>query len=184
MTIEVEHKYRVTDPAALEQQLTALGGVISPPQLQVDTYFAHPSRDFAATDEALRIRCVGPRNYVTYKGPKLDPHTKTRCEIELPIAPEQSGAADCAELLMALGFRRVREVRKQRRSVAIPWQGDEVTVALDDVAGIGHFVELELAVEESAVPAAQACLASLSTHLRLSNSERRSYLELLLLSDS
>src|SRR5688500_13235290 len=109
MTIEVEHKYRVTDLADVQRRLAALPATIAEPQLQVDTYFAHPARDFAKTDEALRIRCVGERNYVTYKGPKLDAVTKTRREIELPLAPHESGAAAFGELLLALGFRRVRE---------------------------------------------------------------------------
>ena len=44
-----------------------------------------PCRDFAQTDEALRIRTVGDTSFVTYKGPKLDATTKTRRELELPL---------------------------------------------------------------------------------------------------
>ncbi|NQT36418.1 MAG: CYTH domain-containing protein, partial [Planctomycetes bacterium] len=52
MQYEVEQKYPVADLAALETSLTALGAELQPPQLEVDLYYAHPARDFAATDEA------------------------------------------------------------------------------------------------------------------------------------
>ncbi len=180
MTIEVEHKYRIADRHSLDQRLAALNATVAEPQLQVDTYFAHPARDFAQTDEALRIRRVGERNFITYKGPKLDAATKTRREIELPLEAGEPAADAFAELLTVLGFRRVREVRKQRRRVEIAWQGRHVEAALDEVEGLGHFIELELAVEEPDVPAAKACLASLAERLQLKDGERRSYLELLL----
>ena len=64
-----------------------LGATIEPPVVQVDQYFAHPARDFAQTDEALRLRRVGKQNFITYKGSKIDATTKTRREIELPLAP-------------------------------------------------------------------------------------------------
>ena len=59
MNYEVEQKFRVNDMLAVEHALRRLGAHIEPPQLQVDCYFAHPARDFAKTDEALRIRRVG-----------------------------------------------------------------------------------------------------------------------------
>lgn len=183
MAIEVECKFRVANHGGLQRQLADLDAAIGAPELQVDTYFAHPARDFAVTDEALRIRRVGDKSYITYKGPKLDARTKTRREIELPLASEAAGASDFAALLAALGFRVVREVRKQRRSAKIDWQNQQVEIALDHVAGLGNFVELELLVEDSAVPAAQASLAALAQRLQLTNVERRSYLELLLLAN-
>ena len=52
---EVEQQYPVADVAALEARLADAGagwhGVVE----QVDRYFGHPSRDFADTDEALRL---------------------------------------------------------------------------------------------------------------------------------
>ena len=180
MQIEVEQKHAVADLSEVERALKGLQAGPGAEVLQVDTYFAHPARDFAQTDEALRIRSVGDDNFVTYKGPKLDPRTKTRREIELPLEARVAGAARFAELLEALGFRRVAEVRKRRRTAHVAWQGREVEVALDAVERVGTFVELELIVEAVDVPAAQACLASLAKELKLAGSERRSYLELLL----
>lgn len=178
MRFEVEQKFRVADAQALSAKLQALGGLPSERRLEVDQYYSHPARDFAATDEALRIRQVGPSSYLTYKGPKIDKTTKTRREIELPLAAESAPA--WSELLGALGFRPVAEVRKQRRKAFVVWQGRRVEVSMDEVEQVGNFVELELMSEADGVEAAKACLASLAEHLQLAGGERRSYLELLL----
>jgi len=181
MPIEVEQKFHVTDRPRLERRLAELPAAQPRASVvQVDCYFAHPSRDFASTDEALRLRRVGELNYITYKGPKLDATTKTRREIEIALPNGEHSAAEAADLLEALGFRRVAEVRKQRVHVALQWQDREVCVSLDEVEGLGSFVELETMASEDDLPAAQACLASLCDRLNLGNGERRSYLELLL----
>ena len=112
MHYEVEQKFPVHDLAAIEAQLVALGARLGAGIEQLDRYFAHPCRDFARTDEALRIRQVGPRCFVTYKGPKIDPTTKTRREIELPLSDAPEGVAQWTALLEALGFQPVAEVRK------------------------------------------------------------------------
>ncbi len=184
MYLEVEQKFRVSDWTDLERRLVGLGAVIEEPVAQRDLYFAHPSRDFAQTDEALRIRRVGERNFVTYKGPKLDSTTKTRRELELPLASGDEAAARFAELLAALGFRLVREVRKQRRRAIVRWQGREIEAALDEVDGVGRFAELELQADEAEADTARALLASLAAELHLDRPERRSYLELLLAADT
>jgi adenylate cyclase class 2 len=184
MHFEVEQKFPVADLTAVRQQLTELGAACGEPVLEVECYFAHPARDFGQTDEALRIRRAGSANFITYKGPKLDASTKTRRELELPLADEEEAARQFAELLVTLGFRPLPEVRKRRRRAKVRWQAESVEVTLDDVEGVGLFVELELMVAEEAVEGAKACLASLAARLGLSGSERRSYLELLLAAKS
>jgi adenylate cyclase, class 2 len=179
MHIEVEQKFRAAHTSELLARLERLGAVFDEPIVQVDQYFAHPARDFAKTDEALRIRRVGERNFVTYKGPKLDATTKTRRELELPLMPGEQSAEEFAELLEALGFSRVREVQKTRRVTHVRWQGGDVEVALDDVDRLGQFVELEI-VTESDPTAARELVASLAAEFGLATVERRSYLELLL----
>lgn len=177
---EVEQKFPVADMAGLETRLAALGASILPPQAEVDLYFAHPARDFAATDEALRIRRKGPANFITYKGPKIDATTKTRHEIDLPLPPGEETARAWIGLLHSLGFRPVGEVCKSRRKARIAWQDRDVEGSLDEVQGLGSFAELELVVEPAELEAAKSCIASLAAVLQLTHSERRSYLELLL----
>ena len=179
MRYEVEMKFPVADMAALAAKLAGLGATIAAAQLEVDVYFAHPARDFGKTDEALRIRRKGTANFVTYKGPKIDPTTKTRREIDLPLPPGEGTARAWTGLLAALGFMPVGEVRKSRRKSHVAWQGRSVEVSLDEVHRLGTFAELELVVEPEDVETAKACIVSLAEKLGLEGSERRSYLELL-----
>ena len=184
-------KFSVADPRALEQRLGSLGAKWHEPIDQVDRYFNHPCRDFARTDEALRLRHDGDGVVITWKGPRIDAATKTRREIELPLAmrlpkggdeaaPAASTIAEWTELLEAIGFRPVATVAKRRRPARVHWQRVEVDVAFDSVAGVGEYLELELQASEAEVPQARACLESLARELGCGNSERRSYLELLL----
>lgn len=184
MTYEVELKYRVDDLAAFTARVDQLGVAWGEPVEQVDHYFNHPAKDFVQTDEALRLRRVGERNRITYKGPKLDAATKTRREIELPLADGTDSEADWTAMLEALGFRPVAKVTKTRRAAAISWQNQEVELCLDEVQDVGTYVELELVADEQSLDAARACVQSLAAELGLSESERRSYLELLLAGES
>jgi adenylate cyclase class 2 len=180
MQYEVEQKHCVLDVAALETQLAARGVILQSPVVQSDQYFAHPARDFAKTDEALRIRKSGDKSFVTYKGPKLDATTKTRRELELPLAPNDSDGTRFAELLTALGFKPIATVRKQRRAFRVR-QGDYIIEgALDDVDGVGTFVELELPASDQNLDESKQVIRKLAEELQLGPSERRSYLEMLL----
>jgi adenylate cyclase class 2 len=183
--IEVEQKYRSKDRAALVAKFAALGAVAEPATRQVDTYYAHPARDFAVTDEALRIRCVGDAdvraNFITYKGPKLDATTKTRREIELPLSSGALSAEQFGELLQALSFRRVAEVTKVRQAFRLQREGQAVEFALDNVQDVGDFVELEIVVAtEAQIEPAKQLIQALASELQLAGAERRSYLEMLL----
>lgn len=180
MNYEVERKYWLDDERAVVQSAAALGGSFGPQERQSDTYYAHPARDFAVSDEALRIRRIGPVAKITYKGPKIDAGSKTRREIEIELSGGIEGARQHAELLEALGFRPVAEVTKHRRKALLVWQGHEVEVALDSVESLGAFVELETSADDEGLAVAQQCLCSLAERLSLQRDERRSYLELLL----
>jgi adenylate cyclase class 2 len=178
--VEVEQKFRGVDFAVLEHKLCSLGAVEGERHSEADHYFNAPDRDFAKTDEALRIRRIGTNNRVTYKGPKRDQHTKTRTEIEVPLADGEDTAEDFARLLMELGYRPVAVVRKDRRTFQLKRNGFDLTVTLDDVRDVGQFAELEIGVAEEQLDRARATLLQAATELGLTNSERRSYLEMLL----
>jgi len=177
---EVEQKYRVTDPTAIQDMLRGLGATWDDDIRQVDRYFAHPCRDFAVTDEALRIRQVGESNFVTYKGPKIDDTTKTRRELELSLPTGPAFATEFEQLLTLLGFEFVAEVCKVRRTANVDWQGGPIEVVIDRVEGVGHYVELEVMATMTELEIAKKRLATLGRELALEDVERRSYLELLL----
>jgi len=175
---EVEQKLRIRDETAVRAKLEKLGVRWAAPIEQADHYFNHPCRDFAQTDEALRIRDLRGERFVTYKGPKIDRQTKTRRELELPLSP--AAEHDYGELLVALGFRRVATVRKIRLPGSLTFRGREFEVALDDVAGAGQFLELETTADDQALAAAKTALRELVETLGEAEIERRSYLELIL----
>lgn len=183
---EVELKFPLVDGAAVEATLDGLAADFLPAIEQADVYFAHPSRDFAQTDEALRLRREGEAVAITWKGPRIGQGAKTRREIELPLAALPSAASGTAtleawsDLLTALGFRRVWEVVKRRRPAQLVWEGRAVEVAIDTVAGLGDFLELEIVTSEAEIPLAHACLESLAAKIGCGQPERRSYLEMLL----
>ncbi len=185
MHYEVEQKYRVASHEGVLTALAARGVAIGEPVEQVDCYYRHPQRDFAQTDEAFRLRTVGQRNFLTYKGPKIDQSTKTRLEEEVRLADGPESRESCDAIIRHLSFEPVATVTKQRRIATMERRGLAVEIALDDVAEIGQFVELEISVETdaadtSALAAAKQALADLAQELRLTEVERRSYLELLL----
>jgi adenylate cyclase, class 2 len=177
---EVEQKHRLDDERSLLERLAERGVEIGPSVEQSDRYFAHPCRDFSQTDEALRIRTAGDKSFVTFKGPKIDKTTKTRHEIELPLDAGDPDGAKFGELLHELGFRPVGVVRKRRRLFHLTENGHQVEGALDEVDGVGKYVELELQSDEAGLDAAKRVIAKLAAELELGPVERRSYLEIML----
>lgn len=127
---------------------------------QIDTYYDAPHRDFAQTDEALRLRAEreldpdatdepigessegdGSAATVTYKGPLVEEASKTRAEHETTVADR----GEFAEILSGLGFTPAATVKKRRQFFEV----DGYTVTLDSVSGLGEFVEVEQEAAEA-----------------------------------
>jgi adenylate cyclase class 2 len=178
--LEVEMKFRAPENVALEDRLREWGAVADKEREEADAYFNAPHRDFAQTDEALRIRQIGAANYVTYKGPRRDATTKTRAEIEVGLENGDGPAEDFQRILLALGFRPVAVVRKRRRVWKVTRGGYKLEICLDDVERVGRYIELEIQAPEAELDAARGAVQQAATELGLTQSERRSYLELLL----
>jgi len=187
---EVEVKVPA-DHAAVRERLDALGADPVNAVEQEDTYYDAPHREFAETDEALRVRRetvhgLGEETAetaedadafaeLTYKGPLVEAESKTRREIETEV--EEGEAA--GDLLSALGFDPAATVRKERERFAL----DGYTVTLDAVEGLGEFVEVETEVpDEESVEAAREAAFEVLEKLGLDSDDqiRTSYLGLLL----
>lgn len=178
---EVEVKFSLSEgPAEVLSKLQKLGATPCEEIAQADHYFNHPVRDFATTDEAFRIRSVGSRNWVTYKGPKFDARTKTRREIELPLGDGTETAEQLAEVLEILGFRPVTVVRKTRRPHEVTRNGRQFEIALDEVDELGWFLEVESIADKANLKSAEDAVLELAADLGLSQTEPRSYLGMLL----
>ena len=158
---------------------------------QRDTYYDAPHREFAETDEALRVRRETPlpagdaatgnstadaaTTVITYKGPLVDADSKTRIERETGVDDGEAMAG----VLDGLGFEPAATVEKRREF----WSFEGFTVTLDAVSGLDEFVEIERAVDEDgdvdeAREAAVGALGRLG--LEADDQVRTSYLGLLL----
>lgn len=178
--LEIEMKFPVTDFTSIGARLRDWQATGDPPREDRDRYYNAPDRDFAVTDEALRIRSIGDKNFITYKGPKRDAQTKTRTEVEVPLADGPEVANAFGRILTHLGYRPVAVVRKGRRVFHVRRQAFAVEVCLDQVEELGCFVEVEILAAEDQLEAARNVLVEIAKQLGLEKSERRSYLELLL----
>ena len=170
---EVEIKV-AADHDAVRERLEGFGAERLGTVTQADTYYDAPHRDFAETDEAFRLRRETrdgeTRTRMTYKGPKVDPESKTREEIETGV---ESGE-DAADLVRSLGFEPAAVVEKERTRYRL----DGYTVTLDSVDGVGEYVEVEIESDdvETARDGAKGVLAKLG--LDPDDQVRRSYLGL------
>jgi adenylate cyclase class 2 len=129
MTLESELKAPCKNARA---KVKSLGALYVGKQMQHDTYFRHPSRDFRKTDEALRIR-KSKGYFLTYKGPKKSKDLKVRQEIEFPVPK------DAFILLERLGFKRAFTITKTRETFKLMG----LTICCDKVGGLGEYVEVE-----------------------------------------
>jgi adenylate cyclase, class 2 len=181
MGYEVEVKFRLVDCDQVERRLAERGAVRQPEITQEDVYLSHPSRDFAVTNEAFRIRRIGTENRITYKGPRLSGPTKTREEIEISVTSGEVAFSQLLRLFENLGFRPVATVRKSRTPFHLNVERRAIEVVLDRAVGIGDFAEIEvLAATDADLPAAQAAVLALAQQLGLTEVEPRSYLRMFL----
>ena len=182
---EVELKLRA-DHNTLREELAAHGADHVDSRTQIDTYYDAPHREFSETDEALRIRHEQPANgetqpadseavtKITYKGPLVEAESKTREEHETVVDSESA----LEGVLSGLGFEPAATVEKDREFYAL----DGYTISLDDVTGLGEFIEIEQEATEDEVEAVREGAVDLLSALGLDASDqiRTSYLGLLL----
>lgn len=170
--LEVEAKVRLDGPDHLRATLHRLGAAATPPAIEEDVFFAHPSRDLAAADEALRLRVIAspasPAFELTYKGPRRKGAYKAREERTVRLADDPTA------LLAGLGFAPTVRLRKTRQRFRLA----ALEVTLDHVDGLGWFAEVEAMGDDprSAEAAVRAALRELGLDAR--PREDRPYVEL------
>ena len=169
--IEVESKYWSPGNDKVEKALARMGAKKIAEETMEDIYFSHPGRDFGKTDEALRLRKTLDSAELSYKGPRMNvDRAKAREEINLRV----DNALTAQRIVERLGFREVCTVKKHRSSYHL----DKVRVDVDDVEGLGEFVDLEVLTES---PDRSEQLFELARKdLSLEKLEPKTYLELIL----
>jgi adenylate cyclase class 2 len=142
--MEVEVKAHAPDLSDVARKLGDIGAQWIKEEYQEDIYFNAPHKDFAKTDEALRVRKitddVSKNTFITYKGAKLDELSKTRVEVEMMV----EDPLKAVNIFENLGFRAVATVKKYRTIYYL----DDLIITLDRVKDVGNFVEIEQDTEE------------------------------------
>ncbi|MEM4477192.1 MAG: class IV adenylate cyclase [Candidatus Korarchaeum sp.] len=158
MGLEREVKLRVSHSDFIEAlDLLGLTYGFVDSNFQEDIYLDFDDCRLMLNDSALRLRVSGDVVRVTYKGPKrLEFGEKVREEIEGPLGSEECEAIlrifgiskECPKDLMSLledlrrfGLSESVRVRKRRKELRVI--GLSLRIYLDEVEGLGEFVEVE-----------------------------------------
>ena len=147
---EIEIKAAVRAKEALLAKLSELGCAFSDPVIQDDTVYVKnvgSVETFVANSAFLRIRVQGDGKVIFtvkhHEGRDANDPTGVPMEYEMEISSRDT----MAQALIALGFKEAVRVTKTRRKCAYKdWE-----ICLDEVEGLGTFIELErmAALEEA-----------------------------------
>uniref|UniRef100_A0A7J3QFL6 Class IV adenylate cyclase n=1 Tax=Ignisphaera aggregans TaxID=334771 RepID=A0A7J3QFL6_9CREN len=143
LDIEYEAKIRVDDFNRIEEKLSKLGAVLIDFIEEEDIYIdLKPCIDMAARDMALRVRIYRSilsntkHCELTYKGPRQSKDLKIRKEITLAI----DNGYKAIDIFRELGFEKYIAVYKMRKI----YRYGSAKIFLDDVKGLGKFIEIEI----------------------------------------
>jgi len=167
---EVEIKARCFDKNSFIEKIISAGAIHVETREEVDMYFNHPQRNFAETDEALRLRRVGSKTFLTYKGPKVSAKSKARLEEETCVENFDS----MQKILYMVGFVECNKVAKVREVYTF----DKIEICVDSIEELGDFIELETISEHT--EETEEYLLNIANSFGISEFIRKSYLEMVL----
>lgn len=193
--IEVEVKLPVDSAERIMADLLKQGFIYKDTICQEDRYYDTAGQMIRGNGQALRLRSVGDGSCdsvgacnsccITFKGQKLDSVSMTRKELETPVGDMNVMHGILEELGFAVVPPVVRKVRKE--FVLGAGAGGaaagvfEMHGCVDQVDGLGAFLELEIMAEEgereSALAAIEAVLEKLGYSIE--DSTTNSYLSML-----
>ena len=145
--IEVEVKLKIDNRNSVEVQLRDQGFCLQKRVKETDTYFDGGLYGIKKSGQALRVRKTvdymtgAEKSELNFKGAKIDAVSMARLELETEV--ENGDVA--IKILEAIGFNKAEpRVIKERWLMSC---GD-VHACLDEVKGLGSFLELEILAED------------------------------------
>jgi len=139
--LEIEVKIEVPNLSPIRTRMDELH-VIPLILEERDIYYSPMDKNFAKTDEALRVRYSNGSCSLTYKGPRMKGRsTKAREEVTVTL----DSGENIEKILDSLGFLRVFEVKKRREF----YQYQGAIVCIDEVEDLGSFIEIEMSSTDS-----------------------------------
>ena len=160
--IEVERKFRANSlmNAKVVAWLNAHGAFEKDLQYQVDTVFLIRSdsfKDFTKGDPVVRLRIVNNDVSLAYKRAMNESGDAVEHEMKV-----ESFDIACA-MLADMGYKIVTEIRKHRKEYVL----QDITVTLDEVEGLGLFLEIEAICQPGEEAAAETKVAGMADALGL-----------------
>jgi adenylate cyclase class 2 len=145
---EIELKFPVADPQALQARLPHLGFHLTTPRTyEHNTLYDTPNRDLRARREVLRIRQYGSLCTVTHKRQpdQQDPVDTTRYKIRIETETIVAEGEALAAIFQRLGYNPVFVYEKYRTEWSHPVDPNSSTTAhlVIDETPIGTYAELE-----------------------------------------
>ncbi len=139
---ETEVKARVNDIEFIKNKLISLGCLFSDPIIQNDSVFFENGikPENGRGIPAFRIRDEGTRFLFTLKIPEANDLDKIEREMEI------TDPKTMKEMLELINFRETIRLNKKR--IKCKYNGYEI--CLDDVEGLGQFIEVEKITDENA----------------------------------
>jgi adenylate cyclase class 2 len=133
---EIEVKIRIDDPKAVREKVLGLGAVVARDRhLEQDTLFDFDPPLLRRKGRALRLRTVGKRATLTFKGETRKSRSfKVREEFESQVRDPRQ----LRKILKALGLRETFSYRKHRTVL----RKSRLTICVDETP-VGTYLELE-----------------------------------------
>jgi adenylate cyclase class 2 len=166
---EIERKFRLSGAEA-EQVRTKLEAKYGPGKklTQKDEHFLFKKTfygEHVAGEPIVRLRSSDSKHYFTYKHTVLQSGNRVEHETEV------SNPSAMREALIAMGWNSVIHIKKTR----LHYHAGGVTYDLDNVQGLGDFLEIEIVSEKDADAEPMLISVAKSLGIPANRIERRNY---------
>ncbi|MEM4576890.1 MAG: class IV adenylate cyclase [Candidatus Nezhaarchaeales archaeon] len=140
-----------------------------------DLFFISINDPSFGNNKTLKLRKSNGRTKLIFKTKRAGDGFKENLEIEVEVKEKDTG--NLVQLLNLLGFKESLVIRKRRLSFCF----DHYTINVDDVEGLGSFVEIEILTDESEVERARNEISKILSVLGISEKEiiLKSYAEMM-----
>jgi adenylate cyclase class 2 len=162
---EIEVKAHLRDKEATMEKLAALGCAFSEPKTQEDVVYVEKAGSidiFMSNPVFLRIRVVNGSSVIFTAKKRLQALAAIEHEVEV------SDRAQMEEILKLLGYREAVRIAKTRITTA--HEGREICI--DEVEGLGSFIEMEQLAPEADIDAVQEELFAFLRGLGVTDADR------------
>lgn len=146
--IELEKGFVLNDNHLIKEEAIEKGFKLAHEVEETDTYFTDKDKEFVRTRTCLRIRRIDSKYMeLTYKA-KSSQDTERYGKKEVNIQIKPTDYEDLVTVLSGLGYIKYVEFTKYRKVYSKKDNNVEYNIMLDNIKGIGDFVEFEIITHE------------------------------------